>query len=407
MFQPARERRHMLAVALSAALLVAACGNSPAPSGPAGSAGVPSTNPAPSAGTTASAAPASALPTDPSSAPSASADPVAALEAVLRGSAWSGHATVSGTLTRGSTPYAVAGTFEVSGAEVHEVRTAKLAGAGAGEWETHNGTRYALTTAGLWFPQPAVDATADLRTFLRTPIAFTDLGPSTSPGPAEHFQIVDASLGPRAFGLAGLTVANPRATIDVFASAGIPTQIDAAAAWTSMAGGKKTPVKVALTYAFDPAAQVAIAAPGDVWTMATSKLFRYRIGYPATWDANPSTTKKYVDQYESIEYRYVTGARDRSLGSSLSSIANYYKTHSTLTGWKQVQFVSMKSLTIDGAPARRVITKAVEGTDKLWVITYFTIRSGWAYTINVIDQRGHEDADARLAAQVISTFRFP
>jgi hypothetical protein len=404
----------LLPAALMAATVLAACGSAPTPSGPptsgapGGSSGGASV---PASTTSASTVPGSGSGGSspaPTAAPSTAADASAALLATIRSSTWSSHANVTGTLSVGAKSYPLGGSFDVSGADVRETRTAKLAGAAAGEWVTWNGTRYARSAAGAWFPQPAVDAANDLRKFLREATVVIDLGPTATPVASEHFRLANALLAPRAFGLTGLKVASPAATIDLYAGPdGAPLQLDAAASWTSTSGGKKQPVKLALSYAFAAATKGSVAAPDPVWTMSTSKLFKYRLGHPAEWTSSLSTKAKFVDQFESAEYLYVAAARDRTHGESLASFASYLKTHPSIVGWKQVKFVSMKSVKIANAPGRVITTRAVEGSVKLYVITYVTMKNGWAYTVNVIDERGHERADGTVGTMVISTFRFP
>jgi hypothetical protein len=385
------------AVLVSLALVVGACGTTTPP--PSEQASV-----APS-----SAAPSSAAPSaTPAATPAPTPQPVAALTSTLSGAAWAGQATVAGTLTVGTKPYAIAGIFEVQGQDTHETRTVKLGGVGAGEWLTSGGNRYTRSAAGVWFADAAVGIRDDLRKFLTLASGFTDMGPSTtSAGPANHFQLAQAALGPRALGLVGIAVTDPVATLDIDAAAdGSPIEMRIAAKWSATVAGTKTPVGVDMKYAFDSDASPTVTAPAEVWTMQTSKLFKYRLGIPNSWQAYPSTTVKFVDDYEGPELT-AFAYRDRSHGFSLSTLASYQRTHAPLKNWKSWKVTSTKSAKLDGAVARVMTGTAVEGGTKMSIVVYLTLRSGWFYWVGVTGSPGDAKGVAAFATQLASTFRFP
>jgi hypothetical protein len=215
-------------------------------------------------------------------------------------------------------------------------------------------------------------------------------------------------LGPRALGLTNLVVAVPFATLDVDADAdGNPIELRVTATWSATRSGKQTPVSVAMTYAFDRGTGPTVFGPDEVWTMSTSKLFKYRLGAPETWAVRPATSLKYVDTVEGDDYLYIGASRERTYGDSLSRIATYFKTHRLLVDFKSWKFVSMKSVTIAGAPGRVITAHAVSGSDKLTVMLYLAIRGSWVYEVAIIDLQGNEAAQASFGSKVISTFRFP
>jgi hypothetical protein len=106
------------------------------------------------------------------------------------------------------------------------------------------------------------------------------------------------------------------------------------------------------------------------------------------------------------EYLYVMGARSRAYAVSLSTAANWLKTHGAVVNIKNVKFVSMSNVRIAGLPGRRVVQRAVDGGVWIYVVNYVVIKAGWAYTLSVIDQAAHEKADDSFAGQLIGTFRF-
>ena len=401
-----------LALLVMVSAILVGCGSSPGPDvrqsvSPASPSAAPSAAPPDSGGPAGGGPSASPEPSSPAPTAANSADPIAALQSTLAGLTWSAHATVSGNVTIGSRAYSVSGIFDVSGGDSHEIRTVKGAGTGAGEWIVASGSRFTRTSAGLWFGAPNADAATDLWIYLQAATGFIDLGPATiGTTSAERLQIASASIGPKALGFVGLTVAKPTATIDVFAVDGEPRQIAITASWTSTASGRKTPVKVSLEYAIDPTLRPQVTAPAEVWATSTSRLFKFSVGHPVDWATDLATKVSGSDQWTGPEYLYVIGYRDRTGGSSLSTIATYFKTHPTVMGWKAVRFVSIRKTTLAGVAARIITTQEVEGKDKLSVVTYLAVRGAWVYVLDVVDLRGSEKSQAAFGAKLVTTFRF-
>ena len=383
------------------ALVVAACGDTPAPPAPSGSAAPEASATAESAPPASSASPAavaSAVP--PVDASLAAADKLAdpQLETTV---------TVDATTKVGKTTTHTTGTIDVAGRASHLVRTDATGKSKAKvETITANGTRY-VKVKGVWTNAGPADET-DLVAVLRSMTGVTDLGVESKDGAQlHHLQAPALGVIPRDLALVTKDVTDVSGTVDAWVEEdGSPVSMTITSTWKQPVGKKTVDASRTATLTFgEPLADEPIVAPTETWKFWNSKRYQYRMAYPDTWEAKAGKGRFADSFYGGEEYAYAS--RARSGGVSLSYInARILTQLKSITGYKKLKVTSNKKAKLDGLPARRIEFRGTSNGETIYGQATYAVKGAFWYFIGFDSYTKWNDELRDQFSSMIGTFDY-
>ncbi len=383
------------------ALVVAACGDTPATPAPSGSTAPGASVTAESAAPTSSESPAavaSAVP--PVDVTLAAADKLAdpQLETTV---------TVDATTTVGKTTTHTTGTIDVAGRASHLVRTDATGKSRAQvETLTANGTRY-VKVKGVWTNAGPADET-DLVAVLRGLAGVTDLGIEDKDGvPLHHLQAPALGVIPRDLALVTKDVTDVSGTVDAWVQEdGTPVSMTITSTWKQPVGKKVVDASRTATLTFDePLAEAPIIAPTETWKFWNSNRYKYRMAYPDTWEAKAGKGTFADSFYGGEEYAYAS--RARSGGVSLSYINKRILTQlKSITGYKKLKVTSNKKARLDGRPARRIEFRGTSNGETVYGQAIYAVKGAFWYFIGFDSYTKWNDELREQFSSMIGTFDY-
>jgi hypothetical protein len=144
--------------------------------------------------------------------------------------------------------------------------------------------------------------------------------------------------------------------------------------------------------------------PAPAWIVAHSKRFHYRMAYPEGWQID-LTSKGYLDSYFGIDGQTVFVDRFPANGNTLAQLSTELKRNpDRLTTFKSVKVLSNKAGRLGPYPARVALTTGKYRNKTYWWVTYFAVRGGRVYWLELRTEQKTTVADRALAAQFAKTF---
>lgn len=376
-----RSRRGSVLVAVLTVSL-AACG------------GAPATTPTPT--------------TAPSSTPAPTPD-VAGLFRSAFAAVESGVLSMTGTATVGAVQLSLTGTTTSNGPDSTSSSTTVVGGVtSTTERVTLGGKHYVRTPPGPWLEDGATASSPDLGDELERIAGLVVAAGTESRSGQLLYRLVPpdgTSFDPAALGLGSAGATNVASTVTFYAlEDGTPVAMTLTLGWSQPSGTKTVDASMELEVEFSELGVAhTIRAPSDIWAVATSTRYGYRVAHPGDWDFDQSD--KTYDYFWSPGDTFVGAFRDKLPSGVTLNKATAVEVASLKSSMK-AKSVENEEATLGGVKARLLSANGVNGGADVAIFEAITIKDGYIHYLIWFSPAGHESSDLTTFRQMMATFAF-
>jgi hypothetical protein len=380
---------------VTAGLLVAACGGSPAASADPGPTASPvAVTPAPTA----------------SPSPTPVADVSKLFTAQLVNPQFEGAGPISGSMTIGNLAGSIAGTMQMKGKDTTFEMTIEIPNvlSSTSASVEVDGTEYTSKDGGPWFKAEAPATDSGLSTAVSVAaLTATDAGIVTMQGQQLHHMVPGnaGTITAADLGMTDPSMADAKGTLDFYArDDGSLAVMSVGLEWTVDSGGTPVPVAMTLDFAFDENPTVSIAPPDEIWTRYTSKQHAYTIGYPADWQLIKSESADEMDLFAYSSTQFAGGMRERQPKAASDRLDAYVRAFLKATPTKpEVN----QATSVAGEDAWRIAYHDTVNGEELYFVFTLLIDGRNGYQVVFVGPKGYESDIVAFHEVQLTTLAIP